>query len=122
MARAFGHELGGQGGQTARLKAVRLRPHLFGSGQSVACRSLTGSGIRPLFYLFGAIRLGTRLAIGPPCRTTTADPTALGSLIQEQVRALDTNLPVFDLRTVVSQIDESLVLERMVAALFKTAS
>ena len=50
-------------------------------------------------------------------RTATADPTALGAIVQQQVRALDANLPVFDLRTVTSQIDETLYLERMVAAL-----
>lgn len=50
-------------------------------------------------------------------RTSTEDPTALGAMVQEQVRTLDANLPLFDLRTVTSQIDDSLVLERMVAAL-----
>ncbi|MEO8027820.1 MAG: FtsX-like permease family protein, partial [Bryobacteraceae bacterium] len=48
---------------------------------------------------------------------TTGDPEKFAALLRDQVRALDPRLPLFDVRTLESQIDESLVQERVMALL-----
>jgi putative ABC transport system permease protein len=48
---------------------------------------------------------------------TTADPATGFSAAQRTVRALDSNVPVYNLRTLERQIDRSLVVERFVATL-----
>ena len=45
------------------------------------------------------------------------DGGASGESIRQAVRRLDANLPVFDMKTMALQVDESLFIERMVAAL-----
>jgi predicted permease len=50
-------------------------------------------------------------------RTASGLPASLGPMVLERANQLDRNLPLFDLRTVVAQIDDSLIVERMVAAL-----
>ena len=48
---------------------------------------------------------------------TARDPLALASALREEVRRQDANLPIFDVKTVQRQIDQSLYLDRLVAAL-----
>jgi predicted permease len=48
---------------------------------------------------------------------TAQDPLSMASLIQQQVREIDPNLPVFDIKTMAHQIDESIFTDRLVAAL-----
>jgi predicted permease len=48
---------------------------------------------------------------------TTQDPAVLGATLREQVRRVDPNLPVFEMKTVEQQIDEDVFAERLVAAL-----
>jgi putative ABC transport system permease protein len=48
---------------------------------------------------------------------TTADPATGFSAAQRTMRALDSNVPVYNLRTLERQIDRSLVIERFVATL-----
>jgi predicted permease len=45
------------------------------------------------------------------------DGGASGESIRQAMRRLDANLPVFDMKTMALQVDESLFIERMVAAL-----
>jgi ABC-type antimicrobial peptide transport system permease subunit len=45
------------------------------------------------------------------------DPTLLASAIREQVRRLDRELPIFDVKSLRSQIDESLVTQRLITLL-----
>jgi predicted permease len=45
------------------------------------------------------------------------EPHQMGAAVRSAVRELDTNLPIFDMRTLDEQLDLSLVFERMVAAL-----
>jgi putative ABC transport system permease protein len=48
---------------------------------------------------------------------TSADPRTLVGSLQQQVHRLDANLPVFNLKTMDRQIDESIFTDRLVAAL-----
>jgi predicted permease len=48
---------------------------------------------------------------------TAQDPLSMASLIQQQVRRIDANLPVFAVKTMEHQIDESIFTDRLVAAL-----
>jgi len=48
---------------------------------------------------------------------TTGDPSAAFGAAQRTVRALDPNLPVYNLRTLERQIDRSLLVERFIATL-----
>ncbi len=62
----------------------------------------------------------TQHPIDPPMTfyaRTTQDPRAMAALLEEQVRRLDPNLPVFNLMTMDRQIDESIFTDRLVAAL-----
>jgi len=45
------------------------------------------------------------------------DPTLLASAIREQVRRLDRELPIFDVKSLRTQIDESLVTQRLITLL-----
>ena len=48
---------------------------------------------------------------------TTQQPSAAAQMLREEVRRQDPNLPIFNVRTMVRQIDESLFMDRLVAAL-----
>jgi len=48
---------------------------------------------------------------------TSQDPLVLGSALRESVRNADSNLPVFDMKTIDQQIDEDVFAERLVALL-----
>ena len=48
---------------------------------------------------------------------TMRPPEQIFSALRGEVRALDANLPVYDIRTLSDQVDQSLILERMVATL-----
>jgi len=48
---------------------------------------------------------------------TTGDPLAMAGAIQQQVRQLDPNLPIFNVMTLDHQIAESIFTDRLVAAL-----
>jgi len=48
---------------------------------------------------------------------TTGDPSAAFAAAQRTVRELDTNIPVYNLRTLERQIDRSLLVERFIATL-----
>ena len=45
------------------------------------------------------------------------DPTLLASAIREQVRKLDPQLPIFDVKSLRTQIDDSLVTQRLITML-----
>ena len=45
------------------------------------------------------------------------NPTNLVSAIRHEVHAIDKNLPMFDVKTLTQQVDESLLPERLVATL-----
>jgi len=47
----------------------------------------------------------------------TQEPTAVAQMLREEVRRQDPNLPIFNVRTMERQIDESLSIDRLVAAL-----
>jgi predicted permease len=48
---------------------------------------------------------------------TAANPTALGASVRQLIRQADNRLPLFDVKTMNEQVDESLVQERLVASL-----
>jgi predicted permease len=48
---------------------------------------------------------------------TSQDPATLATLVQQEVASLDSSLPVFDVKTMDTQIDEALYTERMIAML-----
>ena len=48
---------------------------------------------------------------------TSQDPASLGTSLRSIVRQVDPNLPVFDMKTVERQIDESMFADRLVALL-----
>jgi len=48
---------------------------------------------------------------------TRSDPASLFSALRQTVREVDSSVPVFGMRTLVQQVDKSLVTERMLAAL-----
>ena len=48
---------------------------------------------------------------------TVGDPLAMASTIRREVAGLDSNVPVYQLKTMTRQLDESLVLERFVSTL-----
>ena len=48
---------------------------------------------------------------------TAQDPMVLATALREQVRRVDANLPVFDMKTIEQQIDEDVFAERLVAVL-----
>ena len=48
---------------------------------------------------------------------TAGDPEALFNAVRSEIRSMDPNLPVFELRTLETQISNSLVNERLVASL-----
>jgi predicted permease len=48
---------------------------------------------------------------------TTQDPLAAARMLRDEVRRQDANLPVFNVKTMERQIDESLFMDRLVAAL-----
>jgi predicted permease len=48
---------------------------------------------------------------------TAIEPEQIGTQIRREVAALDSNLPIRDLKTMQTQIDEDLVAERMLSAL-----
>jgi predicted permease len=52
---------------------------------------------------------------------TSGDPTQLAAALREEVRRADANLPVFGVKTMEAQADESLFAERMVASLATAA-
>ena len=47
----------------------------------------------------------------------TQEPTAVAQMLREEMRRQDPNLPIFNVRTMERQIDESLSIDRLVAAL-----
>jgi predicted permease len=51
------------------------------------------------------------------CVRASGDPVAIVAAIRQEVRNLDSNLPVFNVRTFAEQIDESVSTERLVAML-----
>jgi predicted permease len=48
---------------------------------------------------------------------TTQEPSAAAQMLREEVRRQDPNLPIFNVRTMERQIDESLFMDRLVATL-----
>ena len=50
------------------------------------------------------------------CRTTQ-DPLAVVSALRQEVHKVDPNLPIFGVKTLAGQIDESIFTDRLVAAL-----
>jgi len=48
---------------------------------------------------------------------TSQDPLAVAQMLREEVRRQDSNLPIFNVKTMEQQIDESLFMDRLVAAL-----
>ena len=48
---------------------------------------------------------------------TTQEPSAAAQMLREEMRRQDPNLPIFNVRTMERQIDESLSIDRLVAAL-----
>src|SRR5947199_4333357 len=48
---------------------------------------------------------------------TAVDPNLLMPAVRQKVRELDANLPIYGLRTTETQINNSLVTERMIASL-----
>jgi predicted permease len=50
------------------------------------------------------------------CRTTQ-DPLAVVSALRQEVHKVDPNLPIFGVKTLAGQIDESILTDRLVAAL-----
>ncbi len=48
---------------------------------------------------------------------TTGDPLSMANAIQQQMRQLDPNMPIFDVKTLEHQINESIFTDRLVAAL-----
>jgi len=48
---------------------------------------------------------------------TTQEPSAAAQMLREEVRRQDPNLPIFNVRTMERQIDESLFMDRLVAML-----
>jgi ABC-type antimicrobial peptide transport system permease subunit len=48
---------------------------------------------------------------------TGLDPTALFSAVRANVRGLDPNVPIYNMRTMEKQLDKSLTTERMIASL-----
>jgi ABC-type antimicrobial peptide transport system permease subunit len=48
---------------------------------------------------------------------TTADPLTVAQMLRDEVRRQDPNLPIFNVKTMQQQIDESLFMDRLVAAL-----
>jgi predicted permease len=48
---------------------------------------------------------------------TTQDPLAIAQALRDQVRRQDPNLPIFNVKTLERQIDESLFMDRLVAVL-----
>jgi predicted permease len=51
------------------------------------------------------------------CLRTSREPASLAQAVRQRVRAVDASLPVEDMKTVQSQFDESLSVERIIAAL-----
>ncbi|HEY6392579.1 MAG TPA: ABC transporter permease [Bryobacteraceae bacterium] len=51
---------------------------------------------------------------------TAQDPSSIASMLREAVRRQDPNLPVFNIKTMERQIDESLFMDRLVAVLSAT--
>ena len=45
---------------------------------------------------------------------TTSDPELIASAVRNQVRELDPHLPLYDIKTLAAEIDQSLVQERLV--------
>ncbi len=50
-------------------------------------------------------------------RTSSDDPAGFTNMVRERVKGLDANMPIYDVKTVETQITESLVNERMIAGL-----
>ncbi len=48
---------------------------------------------------------------------TSQDPLAVARMLRDEVRRQDANLPIFDVKSMQRQIDESLFMDRLVAAL-----
>ena len=48
---------------------------------------------------------------------TTQDPLSIGQALRDEVRRQDANMPIFDVKTLERQIDESLFMDRLVAML-----
>jgi predicted permease len=48
---------------------------------------------------------------------TTQEPSAAAQMLRDEVRRQDPNLPIFNMKTMENQIDESLFMDRLVAAL-----
>lgn len=51
------------------------------------------------------------------CIRTSTDPMTLVSAIRQEVRNLDPNVPVYNVKTFADQVDESVTMERLVALL-----
>jgi predicted permease len=51
---------------------------------------------------------------------TAQDPLSVAQMLRNEVRQQDTNLPIFNVKTLERQIDESLFMDRLVAALSAT--
>jgi predicted permease len=47
---------------------------------------------------------------------TTADPTGVIAAVRQAAREIDANLPLFDVKTLATQVDESLAQERLIGA------
>jgi predicted permease len=53
-------------------------------------------------------------------RTSLSNPTSLGSVIQDAVRAVDSNQPIYDIKTMQQRVNDSLIGRRFLVVLLST--
>ena len=71
---------------------------------------------KPQQFLYGAC-LQQKLGLMTFYARTTQDPLAVAQMLRDLVRRQDANLPIFGVMTMEHQIDETLFMDRLVAAL-----
>jgi predicted permease len=87
---------------------------VVGVSRDTRTADLTEPSLRSLFYLASA--QSERPAATVVARTSLTAAT-LASAMQEQLRAIDSSLPVIEVRTMAQEIDSSLYITRMVTSL-----
>ena len=88
-------------------------PEIIGVAKTIKYRDLREAAL-PYLYLPVAQQYQTKLTL---LVRTTGDPTALIPALRAEVRALDQNIPLFDVKTLAEQLGETLAPQRTNATL-----
>jgi predicted permease len=88
---------------------------IVGMVQHAKSSSLESDTTEGFYYL--PIAQSPQLSVALVVRTSSADPSGLGSALQSAIRSVDPTQPIYDVKTMEQRVDESLVGRRFLVTL-----